>query len=202
MRRIAIAAFAVLLAAAARAGEHPEHPSQPKAPAPKPAAASGAFVEDKGLMRAFADAVERYVAESEEAAGSFEAYDEKLDKTWKLKLVRIHRDRIARLGRDKFFACADFKSADGKPRGLDLDFYATKTGDGWSVDEVLIHKLDGHPRFNYDKDNRRVPVKGKKAPPKSKKKAPRKKLERIGGPSGGEHPGGGSSGGEHPEHPR
>lgn len=207
-RYAALALAAVLLApAAARAAEHPEHPAKPK-PAAKSKPASGGFVEDAATMKAFGDAVERYVKDAAADAGSFEAYDEKLDKTWELKLVRIHRDRVARLGGDKYFACADFKTADGKERALDLDFYASRTAEGWTVDEVLVHKLDGKERFVYDKDNRRVPVKEEKkksAPAKAKgqlKKLPALQREPAGGgeSGGGEQPAEGGS--EHPEHPK
>lgn len=141
--------------ASAKKGEHPkEHPTTEEK------------AKQKDIKEKFSAAIEEYVEnESQKADGFFVVHDDKLDKDWNLKLIRIHKKNIAQLAEDRFFACADFK---GKQKGssrifstkLDLDFYVRKVGDGWDVEEVLIHKVKGKPRFTYDKNNNRVPVKG------------------------------------------
>ena len=187
----AAVAFALLVPVSARAGEHPEHPTK-KGGHEHPAKKSGKkakdaqWVSDKKLMGQFSQAVKDFVAEESEETGAFEVYDEELDKTWSLKLAKVHEDRIARLSPEEFFACADFVSTDGKKTNVDLDFFADLTEDGWEVTEVLVHKISGKPRYNYRYDAK----KGEWV------------RDEVGGekkkPAKHEHPEGGH---EHPEHP-
>ena len=145
-------------------GEHPsEHPKGHEHPAKaKKAKKEGKWVSHKKTMNAFVKAVNGHVDMKTADEGSFKVFDDKLDKTWELKLVRIHTKRIARLAEDKFFACADFKTmGDGKKIAVDLDFFVTKSGEDWNVDEVLVHKVSGKPRYTYNANNERVPVKAK-----------------------------------------
>lgn len=111
------------------------------------------------LKQRFSKAVEDHVAkESREQGGAFVVADDKLGKLWRLKLVRIHKDRIVQLAPNKFFACADFQEPAGEGTKLDLDFFVTKMDKGWNVDQVLIHKVSGKPRYTYNDKNERVPV--------------------------------------------
>lgn len=177
------------------AGEHPEHPTK-KSPPKK----ESKWVEDKAVMEDFALAVEDYVEERTEEVGAFEVLDDQTGKTWELLLVNVHKHRIARLAEDKFFACADFKTAEGGKTKVDLDFFVTRTDDGWEVDEVLVHKVNGRPRYVYNDRNERVPV-GQAKPAQGGKGKPQ--LKPMDAPKGGgsrEHP----AGHEHPagqEHP-
>lgn len=187
MKRLIIAVLAVVLAAPATAvaGEHPsEHPKEKHERPKKKAKKKGKWVSHKKTMKAFVKAVEGYVKMKVADEGSFNVYDDKLDKTWELKLVRIHKKRIARLGENKFFACADFKTAaKGKKTKIDLDFFVTRNDGEFDVDEVLVHKVGGKARYTYNSKNQRVPVKAMKQKhehPKAKKKHEH--------PSGSEHP--------------
>ena len=147
----------------AAAGEHPEHPMGPaktsteKKDAPKPEMGSKEWL--KQMRKEYTAAVEKKVADAA-AAGGFQVKDEKLAKDWTLKLSRVHKDRIIGLGGSSFFACADFKSAEkGSKDKVDLDFYATKNGDSWTIDKVLVHKVNGVERYKYNEKNEMVPVK-------------------------------------------
>jgi len=211
MKRIGFIVLACAVAfpgiAVAKKGEHPEHPTKKSAEHPtkehaehpakkhKKKKKKGKWVKSSKTMKAFVSAVEEYVAEKEENEGSFKVRDNKLDKTWKLSLVRIHKKRIARLGEDKFFACADFETVGkGKRKTLDLDFFVTRDEDGsFVVDEIPVHKVNGKRRYTYNNNNERVSVKAKKK--KKKKKMRRKKKKKK---KKHEHPSGGH---EHPEHP-
>ncbi len=216
MRKVGFLLFVFALALpASLIAEHPEHPTKGGAAKehgehPKKHGKhkhgkhqkhkhkhtkKGQWVKDSETMKAFVAAVEDYVAKKEEDEGSFEVYDNELKKDWKLSLVRIHKKRIARLGEDKFFACADFETVGkGKRKTLDLDFFVTRNEDGeFIVDEIPVHKVNGKPRYTYNKNNERVSV-GKKEKGKKKKKMHRKKKKEH-----PEHPSGGGS--EHPEHP-
>ncbi|TPW21676.1 MAG: hypothetical protein FD126_443 [Elusimicrobia bacterium] len=162
--------FAVALSAPLSAGEHPEHPTGAEHPSPKAAAKSehpkgkehpaghehpvGSKEWTKQMSKEYTKAVEGHVAKAPEG---FKVMDGKLGKEWTLKLIGVHKKRVAHLGDKKFFACADFKSTNTKDK-LDLDFYASKTGDAWVIDQVLIHKVNGQARYTYNDKNERIPV--------------------------------------------
>lgn len=132
----------------AKKKEHPEGHEHP----------AGSKAWNKQMRKEFNQAVEDHVrAESKD--GAFTVHDDKLDKDWDLKLVGVHKKRIVHLGESSFFACADFKTA-GKSNKemLDLDFYATKGPEGWRIDQTLIHKVNGKPRYTYNSKNEQVPV--------------------------------------------
>lgn len=98
-----------------------------------------------------------FSSDNSRSGGAFVVPDELLKRDWRLKLNRIHEDRIVSLGRGRFFACADFRSEAGA-QTVDLDFYAVESSGGWSVERVLIHKVSGVPRFIYNEDNEIVPA--------------------------------------------
>ncbi|OFX13377.1 MAG: hypothetical protein A2Z18_01895, partial [Armatimonadetes bacterium RBG_16_58_9] len=130
--------------------QHPG-PGQESHPAP------GAEADPEELRERFSRIVEEYVAEvAKENDGTFVIYDNVLHRVWKLKLARIHKDKIVPLGENRYFACADFDELGGSAK-LDLDFYASGSPE-WNVTEALIHKVNGSPRYTYDENSKRVPV--------------------------------------------
>lgn len=152
-----------LSAAAAYAGEHPEHPKakeHPKAAAAEHPAHEhpvGSKHWTKQMNKEYAEAVEAHVKAA--GAAGLAVKDEVLKKTWSLKLIRIHKSRITHLGDNRFFACADLKPVDKKDKNeLDLDFYAKKDGGAWTMEQVLIHKVNGKARYTYNDKNERVPL--------------------------------------------
>jgi hypothetical protein len=177
---------ALALALPAAAGEHPEHPKGHEHPGKEHAdkhehPGRGKKAAHKELMKEFVAAVEGDIsAKAAGSGGKFMVSDEALKKDWGLKLLRIHKHKIARLSENSFFACADFKETEGKGK-VDLDFYVSKSDAGWKVDKVLVHKVDGKPRFTYNEKNEIVPLEEKTS----------KEHEH---PKGGEHPK------EHPSH--
>jgi hypothetical protein len=153
------AALALGLSARASAGEHPEHPTathekehpkEEKHEHPKK-------TKKPDLKKDYSRAVESFVMEETKKDGGLKVPDAVLNKTWNLKLLRIHKNRIADLGNGRYFACADLKENGSKTK-VDVDFYATKTDMGWKVDEVVLHKVKGKPRFTYNDKNERVPL--------------------------------------------
>ncbi len=167
--------FLLSVPLAVQAGEHPkEHPEHPKpaaAPAAKPAAAKHEHPEDnaapqagspewvKRMTREYTKAVESHI-KTAGPTGSLTVPDDKLKKDWGLKLKRLHKDKVVSLGGNRFFACADFKdAAKGSKDTVDLDFYAMKADDGsWKIERVLIHKVNGAPRYTYNDKNEMVPA--------------------------------------------
>lgn len=167
-----LAGLALALGAlSASAGEHPEHPTGAAAPArvqehpEHPPARQVAPAEDpQARLKKIRDEYEAKVREVGKAGGkteSFKIHDDKLGKDWRLRVARVHKDKIVQLGGNTYFACSDFKSVQkGAKDTLDLDFLATKNADGsWTIDKALIHKVNGVPRYQWNEKNEMVPVK-------------------------------------------
>ena len=82
-------------------------------------AGSKAWTEQ--ITQEFVETIERYLPK--QPRGIFTVKDEKLDKDWDLKLVKVLKKRVVHLGDQRFFACADFKTVGkGKKDKVDLDF--------------------------------------------------------------------------------
>jgi len=143
-----IAVLALVAAGAARAQEHPkEHPKE------HPTAKAIATADLEKAIRANID----------EAAkannGKFPAKDDVLNKTWQLTLVRVHTDKLTQLDASTYFACVDFKADDGTL--VDVDFYFKDEGGALKRTDTTVHKINGQPRYNYEKKGDfwvRVPV--------------------------------------------
>jgi len=111
-----------------------------------------------------ADAIEAYVSEqSAESDGYFIVTDDKTGEQLKLKLDRVHRKRLAKVGKDRYFACADFRTDAGKI--YDLDVFMTGTSkDNLTFAEFSVHKVAGKERYTWqEKDGvwTKVPVEEK-----------------------------------------
>ncbi len=141
--------FAILVAAAMSlvvplglaAQEHPtsEHPTSEHPSASKP-------ITVEQLAQGIQEAIE---AKTKEQGGKFHVSDPVLQKTWALELVRVHKDRLAQLGPDNYFACTDFRASDGTM--LDVDFYMKNENGKLVFSDTAIHKVNGKPRFTYEK---------------------------------------------------
>lgn len=117
--------------------EHPaEHPS-----------ASG---EDTSVTKdQLADAIEAYVEKEAVAHGGyFLAFDGKTDQELKLTLDKVHRARLSKVGRDTYFACADFRTPEGKIYDLDV-FMKGSDKDNLTFSEFMIHKEAGKERYTW-----------------------------------------------------
>lgn len=135
-----------------------EHPKEKKEH-PKEHPKKG--VEEKAFQNQYEKIVKDYLdQEASKTGGVYTIKDDLDQKEWKLKLIKVHKSKICMLQANKVcFACADFQQVDGKSK-LDLDFYADKAEDGAiSINKVLIHKVNGKPRFTYDSQNNMVPAK-------------------------------------------
>ncbi|MBI4177896.1 hypothetical protein HY522_00545 [bacterium] len=194
-------AFALMLFGGriALAGEHPtEHPTEhpsggKKAEHPEHPAKTGKAEKSVGLTKEdMAEAISGYVAKDADLKGGyFLVFDKDAGKPLALKLEKVHKDRLSRVAKDVYFACADFRTHDGK-KVYDLDvFMHGSNKKHLKVTEVSVHKEDGDARYGWvEKDGvwSKSPIKGKKAP---------EKKEWKGSDHEGEHSG------EHPqEHPK
>jgi len=123
------------------AQEHPtsEHPSAEHPSASKPV-----------TMEQLAQSIQATIeARAREQGGKYHVQDPVLHKTWALTLVDVHKDRLAQLGPDTYFACTDFRATDGTM--LDVDFYMRDKDGKLAFTDTAIHKVNGKPRFTYKK---------------------------------------------------
>lgn len=142
-RLIAVSIFPILsglfLFASPRlqAQEHPEHPKKEKVTEKKESTLS---------PEALAGEITQYAQkESKLKGGYFLIYDEKSKKPLVLTLDHVHKDKLSKVDGGLYFACADFKGADGK--AYDLDFFMREIDSGLDVTELTVHKVDGKPRY-------------------------------------------------------
>lgn len=144
--------------------EHPAQPTQtPKTEHPKE------HPEERSKTTAPAPARSVTMAELEKAIiasrkGTTEIQDPVTKKKLKLRLVKVHRDKLARISTGTYFACADFKATDGKIYDLDV-FMKGDSPESLVETEVTLHKKQGKPRYNWvEKDGlwSKAPVKKKK----------------------------------------
>jgi hypothetical protein len=121
-----------------KAAEHPgstvEHP--------------GSAINGDSVKKAIRDHVK---AEEKANNGFFVLSDPDSNKTWSLKLEKIHDPvrMFEKDGQTVYFACSDFKSADSNDV-LDIDFWMVRDGNKLKVIDTKIHKLNGKPRFTYE----------------------------------------------------
>lgn len=147
-------ALPLLLAAAVAttaviAQEHPEHPEG------KTAATKAISIDD--LEKSIKSAI---ATKEKSGGGYYRITDNVAKKTWLLKLDHVHRERLSRLDEKTYFACTDFKSADGHT--VDVDFFMTEKDGKLVMSDATVHKIDGKPRYNWEEKNgfwKRVPVK-------------------------------------------
>ncbi|MBI2193776.1 MAG: hypothetical protein HYU36_17510 [Planctomycetes bacterium] len=161
--------------ALASGGEHPEQPKDGKEHPEHPKGKKEASVS----LEDVAAFIESYVQKNSKE-GAFSVMDNVAKKKLSLTLDKVHRERLSQIGKDTFFVCADFKTADGQ-KVYDLDFFVAGTKkENLKVlaEKTSVHKEDGTPRYNWEEEGGMWKKKDNKAEKPAKK----------------EH--------EHPEHPK
>ena len=175
--------------------EHPaeaEHPAEGKENTAEGAKGKEEHPVDQPVTKALtkeelAEAIEDYVSEDANLKGGFFlVYDHEADTTLALTLELVHKARLSRIAADVYFACADFKTPEGKTYDLDI-FMKGTTKDNLQVTEVIVHKEEGEPRYTWHEEGGIW----------KKKYAEVKKEE----PKEPEHPVSEQPASEHPEHP-
>jgi hypothetical protein len=140
-------------------GERPADPS-PLAGA-TPAPGSERFNPDEhpelaGLTEvtteSLAQGIASYVqAETARQGGVFPVNDPERGTSLALTLVTVHRERLSQLADGRYFACADFKGRDGHT--YDVDVFMRQESTGLTPTDVIVHKQDGKPRFDWVEQN-------------------------------------------------
>ncbi|MDK1031230.1 MAG: hypothetical protein QGD94_04425 [Planctomycetia bacterium] len=144
--------LAVTLAVGCRSSEHPsehpekgdkEHPEKGDKEHPEGGAKSSLTKEE------LAQAIEAYVKkQAEGTGGAFEVMDAKADELLKLTLLKVHEERLSKVGKDRYFACADFKADNGKTYDLDVFMTGTDTDD-LKFSAYMVHKEEGEARYTW-----------------------------------------------------
>lgn len=86
--------------------------------------------------------------------GIFVIRDEKLNREWRSILSKIHDPvrSFQKEGKTYYFTCVDFKSVDSNDV-LDVDFWMVHKGGKLEVTDTKIHKVNGEPRYTYERIN-------------------------------------------------
>ena len=132
-------------------GEHPtktkkaEHPTTTITPQ---IVQQGKKITLQNLARAIKGFVEADII----LRGAFLVIDPTTDTVLKLKLEKVHKERLSHIGDDIYFACADFNAENGKVYDLDIFLHGTNT-DNLTVSEISVHKEDGIARYGWQEKN-------------------------------------------------
>ena len=131
-------------------GEHPtttkkvEHPTS----SITPQIVQGEKITMQNLARAIEDFVEADII----LRGAFLVIDPKTNAVLKLRLEKVHKERLSHIGEDIYFACADFNAKNGKVYDLDIFLQGSNT-DNLTVTEISVHKEDGTARYGWQEEN-------------------------------------------------
>ncbi len=119
--------------------EHPmEHPED---------GASAYKVDKDAMAMAIMDFIDH---DSKLKGGFFMFYDTKDKAPLVLTLDKVHKERLAQVGENLYFACSDFKEASGTM--YDLDFFMKDDGESLVVTEVMVHKKAGNARYTWHEE--------------------------------------------------
>ena len=130
-----------------------EHPTQTKkAEHPTTSITSQIVQGEKITLKNLARAIKGFVEADIILRGAFLVIDPKIDTVLKLKLEKVHKERLSHIGEDIYFACADFNAENGKVYDLDIFLHGTNT-DNLTVTEISVHKEDGTARYSWQEEN-------------------------------------------------
>jgi hypothetical protein len=143
---VAVITLALLVVGpSALAQEHPEHPE-------KKDKVERAKSAETMTLDELADAITHYIEQDSKLKGGyFLVYDRNEKKPLMLQLDKVHKERLASLGGDVYFACTDMRSSDGVV--YDLDFFMRRTEGGIETTEVAVHKKAGKARYGWKEEN-------------------------------------------------
>ncbi len=136
--------FCLLVYGCQKTAEHPEGIEKQEHPQEHPEEKK----ESKITIEDVAKAAERYVINRYE--DGYFIYRDSNGKLLKLKLDKVHRERLSPLGDNTYFVCADFVAEDGTK--YDLDFFMKGSSpENLNVYDMTIHKINGKPLYTWIK---------------------------------------------------
>jgi hypothetical protein len=142
------------------AQEHPRAPQQSQSqqlPQTTKGAPQAAMTE--ATMSDASDGLKRFISGYAAKSADKKFHMPYQRKDLALDLVKIHDDRFASLGGDKYFACVDMKGKDGKI--YDIDFLMAVQPGKLNITSTSVHKINGKPLYNWKQENgvwKKVPV--------------------------------------------
>jgi hypothetical protein len=151
---------AVLLATAfpLLAQEHPRAPQQSQQlPQTRTGAPQAAVMQ--ASMSDVSDGLRRFISGYAAKSADKKFHMPYQRKDLALDLVKVHDNRFSSLGGDKYFACVDMRSSDGKM--YDIDFLLAVQPAKLSVTQTSVHKINGKPLYNWKEEKgvwKKVPV--------------------------------------------
>lgn len=175
--RLSFLLFALIagaLAACCSSPPGPAHTASPQTPSQSPAVSAETSLagttpapgserfdrdphpENAHLTQVTADSLAQSITdyvqvESARDGGVFPVNDPRQKKMLELTLTTVHRERVSQLSDGRYFACADFKGTDGHT--YDVDIFMRKDSTGLTPTELIVHKQDGTPRFDWVERN-------------------------------------------------
>ena len=94
-------------------------------------------------------AIRNHIAvETAKNGGFYLAVDDRSGDTLKLNLKKVHDDKLAALGDQTYFACADFVTPDGKIYDLDVFMVGASVNDLKPM-EATVHTEEGVERYTW-----------------------------------------------------
>ncbi|MCI0441635.1 hypothetical protein L0244_00805 [bacterium] len=151
--------------AAAQQQEHPEgqqqeHPKEKQEHPKKEEHPKGS--QKKMTTDEIDAAIRSSIEQQSQTDGFFHVQDNVLNKSWNLKLDKVHKDKLTAMSADTYFACVDFNADDGTK--VDVDFYLKNEDGKLVVTDTSVHKINDVARYMYEqKDGYWVRVENKKA---------------------------------------
>ena len=143
----------ILICAASIVLAQGEHPTKTKKAEHPTTTITPQIVQgEKITLQNLAQAIEGFVEADIILRGAFLVIDPKADTVLKLKLEKVHKERLSHIGENIYFACADFNAENGKVYDLDIFLQGTNT-DNLTVTEISVHKEDGTPRYGWKEEN-------------------------------------------------
>ncbi len=104
------------------------------------------------MIKKFSKEVKQYIDnQSSKNNGFFIVKDEEENKTLKLKLIKIHEDKLTSLASGEYFVCSDFKGTDGNTYDIDI-FLKKNSWDELTATQTKVHKVNGKPRYTWYED--------------------------------------------------
>ncbi|RKD17634.1 hypothetical protein BCY91_16675 [Pelobium manganitolerans] len=113
--------------------EHLEHPINSK--------------KSELTIKSLSKGVKEYVQTEQKSKGHFIVHDSVTHKDLQLTLKKIHDDRLASLGDNVYFVCADFQGSDNNV--YDVDIFMKWDGKVLSATDRKVHKVNGKERYTW-----------------------------------------------------
>ncbi|MBN4081206.1 hypothetical protein JYT44_02455 [Caldithrix abyssi] len=136
--------FTLPLLAQEHPTEHPKKTQKKEHPTEHPESTTATILTKDNLAKG----IQHYIQSHSGKDNLFIVEDEQSGKTLKLELVKVHKERLASVGKETYFACADFKTKDGKVYDLDV-FMSGKNAEDLSYQKFHVHKESGVERYNW-----------------------------------------------------